>query len=57
MLRKFYAALILLLTFCSVPAFALSDSEYRTMMKNPDFARSDRELNKVWKKVSIYSDF
>ena len=47
MLRKIYAALILLLMFCSVSAFALSDSEYRTMMKNSVFARSDWELNKV----------
>lgn len=52
MAKKFYAALVLLLMFCSVSAFALSNSEYRSMMKNSDFARADKELNNVWKRLT-----
>ena len=52
MIKKVCALLILLLAVCSVPAFALSDAEYRAMMKNSEFAHADRKLNETWKRVS-----
>ena len=50
-------ALILVL---SVPAFALSDSEYKKFMKNADFAAADKELTKAYKeakKIMSKDDF
>ncbi len=38
---------MMMLLFC-VPAFALSDSEYRKLMKNSDFAKADRELTRAY---------
>ena len=44
------AALVLML---SVQAFALSDAEYKNLKKSSaDFARADRRLSQVWKKLS-----
>ena len=46
-MRKYFAALCLwgLLTGA---AAALSDPEYREMMKEPEFAAADRALNEAW---------
>lgn len=52
MMKKLCAVVFLVTAVLCVPSFALSDAEYRTMMKNPDFARADRRLNDTWKKVS-----
>lgn len=41
-------------------AMALSDSEYRSLMKNPAFVNADRALNAAWaeaKDVLYGSDF
>lgn len=52
MVKKVCASLILLLAVCSVPAFALSNAEYKAMMRNSAFARADRKLNETWKRVT-----
>lgn len=52
MMKKICAVIILITVIFSVPSFALSDEEYRAMMKNPDFARADNKLNDTWKRVS-----
>ena len=52
MIKKLCAVVFLVTAVLCIPSFALSDAEYRTMMKNPDFARADRRLNDTWKKVS-----
>ena len=36
---------VALMLVISAPAFALSDAEYRRMMKDPEFAAADRELS------------
>ena len=33
----------------SAPAFGLSDSEYRKMMKDPEFSAVDRELASAYR--------
>ncbi len=52
MKKTFCASIILRLILISAQAFALTDSEYRVMMKNYDFARADKELNSTWKRIS-----
>lgn len=52
MKKTFCTLIILILIFISAQAFALTDSEYRVMMKNPDFAQADNELNSTWKRIS-----
>ena len=48
--RRFFAALLagLLLGLLAAPALALSDAEYKKMMKDPAFAAADKKLNQVW---------
>ena len=50
-MRKILAALMLVVLSASV-CFALTDAEYLRMKKtNADFARADRRLSQVWKKL------
>ena len=50
-MRKILAALMLVVMSASV-CFALTDAEYLRMKKtNADFARADRRLSQVWKKL------
>ena len=50
-MRKIFAALMLLVLSASV-SFALTDAEYLKMKKtNADFARADKRLSQVWKKL------
>ena len=46
-MKKFLSSLALLLLISS-NAFALSDSEYKEMLKDSSFADSEKELAKVW---------
>ena len=48
-LKTSLLAVACILCFNVLPAFALSDSEYRSMMKNPIFANADKALNTAWK--------
>ena len=53
------ATSLLITCFCS-SAFALSDAEYRSMMKNSAFANADKALNAAWaeaKGILYGSDF
>ena len=51
-MKKILTAAILTLALAGT-AFALSDSEYLTLKKsNADFARADKNLTQVWKKVT-----
>lgn len=51
-MKKVLTAALLALTLTGT-AFALSDSEYTSLKKsNADFARADRNLSQVWKKLS-----
>jgi len=52
MKKKFFISFLFLVTILATSAFALSDAEYKKMMKNPEFARADKRLNQTWKKVS-----
>ena len=47
---RFFAALLvgLLVGLLAAPALALSDAEYKKMMKDPEFAAADKKLNQVW---------
>lgn len=50
-MRKIFAALMLAVLSASM-CFALTDEEYLRMKKtNADFARADRRLSQVWKKL------
>ena len=50
-MRRFFAALLLILLMFS-PSFALSDSEYLRMRKSSrDFAQADKRLNNVWNRL------
>ena len=51
-MKKLCEVAVLVLLVCTLPAFALSDSEYSRMMRNADFAKADQELNSTWKRVS-----
>ena len=53
MSRKFFAVLLACLTvgLLAVPALALSDAEYKKMMKDPEFAAADKKLNEAWAKA------
>ena len=46
-MKKFLSSLALLFLISS-GAFALSDSEYKELMKDSSFADSEKELAKVW---------
>lgn len=46
-MRKFFAALCFWVLLAGT-ATALSDPEYREMMKEPEFAAADRALNEAW---------
>ena len=51
-MKKILTAAVLTLALAGT-AFALSDSEYLTLKKsNADFARADKHLTQVWKKVT-----
>ena len=52
MKKKFFMSFLFLITILATSVFALSDAEYKKMMKNPEFARADKRLNQTWKKVS-----
>ena len=55
MKRLFAVIALVLLTACS--AFALSDAEYLRLKKsNADFARADKRLTQIWKKVQAALD-
>ena len=50
-MKRILSAVILTLILAG-SAFGLSDSEYLRMKKsNADFARADRELSQVWKRL------
>ena len=51
LLAAFAACGALCLGALAGPAAGLSDAEYREMMKDPDFARADRALNKEWSRI------
>ena len=51
-MKKILTAMVLTLALAGT-AFALSDSEYLSLKKsNADFARADKNLTQVWKKVT-----
>ncbi|MBR1485972.1 MAG: DUF1311 domain-containing protein [Synergistaceae bacterium] len=54
-MKRLFSIFAFLLVFC-VPAFALSDAEYRKMMKNPDFAAADKELNNAYNEAKEIMD-
>ena len=45
---KRFLAVITLVLLLAVPSFALSNKEYGKLMSNPEFAQSDRRLNRVY---------
>ena len=49
-MKKFMALLLFLLVSCNC-AYALTDSEYKKFMKDPNFAKADKELNRAWKEA------
>lgn len=51
MTRKIFALILVLVISFSSCAYALSDSEYKDMMKDKDFAEADKELNAVWARL------
>ena len=51
MTRKTFASVLLFILALSSCAYALSDSEYKDMMKNKEFAEAEKELNTVWAKL------
>lgn len=51
LLAAFAACGVFYLGVMAGPAAGLSDAEYREMMKDPDFARADRALNKEWSRI------
>ena len=55
---KRYLLAILFVMLITSSAHALSDSTYKKMLKNPDFAKADKALNQAWKdaKNSLDSD-
>ena len=58
MRRLFMVIAVLLVIYA--PAFALSDSEYRRMMKDPEFSAADRELTSAYneaKRIMSESEF
>lgn len=46
-MKRFFAV-ITIVFILAVPSFALSNREYGDLMSNPEFARADRKLNKVY---------
>lgn len=59
MIRRLISVLAVMLVI-SVPAFALTDSEYLKMKKDPEFAAADRELTRAYneaKRVMSKSEF
>ncbi|MBQ3396039.1 MAG: DUF1311 domain-containing protein [Synergistaceae bacterium] len=51
MTRKIFALMIILVILFSSCAYALSDSEYKELLKNKEFAEAEKELNAVWAKL------
>lgn len=51
MTRRIFASVFVLIIAFSSCAYALSDSEYKEMMKNKEFAEAEKELNAVWAKL------
>ena len=49
-MKRIFAALALLALLAG-SAFALSDAEYKKMMKDKDFARADKALTQAWNKA------
>ncbi|MCR4819002.1 MAG: SH3 domain-containing protein [Fretibacterium sp.] len=49
-MKRIFAALALLALLAG-SAFALSDADYKKLMKDKDFARADRALTKAWNKA------
>ena len=47
-MKKLFCAIILLV-MASSASFALSDAEYKVLMKNKSFAAADKALNSAWK--------
>lgn len=47
---------VALMLVISAPAFALSDAEYRRMMKDPEFAAADRELTNAYNEAKEIMD-
>ena len=46
-MKRLISIITIIFVFCA-PAFALSDSEYLKIKKNPDFAKADRELTRAY---------
>ena len=58
-MRRLFMVIAVLLVI-STPAFALSDSEYRKMMKDPEFSAADMELTSAYneaKRIMSESEF
>lgn len=54
-MRRLFMVIAVLLVI-SAPAFALSDSEYRRMMKDPEFSAADRELTEAYNEAKEILD-
>ena len=47
-IMKRLCAVFAMMALLAAPALALSDEEYRRMMKDPEFAAADKKLNEAW---------
>ena len=59
-MRKILLLVFALMLAAAAPAFGLSDTEYRKMMKNPEFAAADKELTSAYneaKRIMSKSEF
>lgn len=54
-MKSLFSVFILMVVLC-VPAFALSDAEYRKMKNDPNFAEADRELNYAYDEAKEIMD-
>ena len=48
---KIFLLVSLLVTLLASTAAALSDKDYKLLLKDPAFAKADKELNKTWKET------
>ena len=48
---KIFLLVFLLVTLLASTAAALSDKDYKLLLKDPAFAKADKELNKTWKET------
>ena len=58
-IKKLFAALLLVFSLCGV-SFALSDHDYKIMIKDTSYARAEKRLNRLWaeaKKILPKKDF